>query len=366
MFLRLDEDGSGCVSREEIEGIIESDRQMLQDTLCISNPTEIFDALDVDGSGSLEIDEFCDGIWQVATSKAPIEIKRIEKQVHILREQGKDSARIQASTWRAVETMHRVFEEDVRRQRKVLSRESSGTPPGFSEGMSSGVRHPGRMVVSSGPVTFAPIAPSVLNAPSAPLSPGERLSGLTSNACLTDMQCRVDPTDEPAWVEALTLRLQRSLREAAQEAVGAASSTSLPDTFEPLLLAMAVSMQKLMAALERLSKPISSLQAVSALKPHAASVLHRAALNQLETDDGVADASLAGSRDLRGAASFEQHARAISVDYEDAQPFFAALEALDQLELGQAACESALALDSPGADNADGVPDSALVSMAGT
>merc|ERR1719223_856355 len=54
LFRRLDEDGSGNVSREEISTITEVDRQLLQSMMSINDPMEIFDALDINGSGTLD------------------------------------------------------------------------------------------------------------------------------------------------------------------------------------------------------------------------------------------------------------------------------------------------------------------------
>eukprot|EP00927_Polykrikos_kofoidii_P043873 TRINITY_DN37979_c0_g1_i1.p1 TRINITY_DN37979_c0_g1~~TRINITY_DN37979_c0_g1_i1.p1 ORF type:complete len:778 (-),score=131.77 TRINITY_DN37979_c0_g1_i1:71-2404(-) len=87
IFIRLDEDDSGEVSRREIEHISEEDQNLLTELLAVSNPIEIFDALDVDGSGDLAIDEFIDGVWQVSVSNAPIELKRVEKHVEAMRRQ---------------------------------------------------------------------------------------------------------------------------------------------------------------------------------------------------------------------------------------------------------------------------------------
>lgn len=87
MFERLDEDGSGRLSMEELEQITDEDRRTLHGQLTVGDPQEIFLALDVDDDGQLGIDEFCDGIWQVAVSKAPIELMRIEKQVNAIRAQ---------------------------------------------------------------------------------------------------------------------------------------------------------------------------------------------------------------------------------------------------------------------------------------
>merc|ERR1719486_883688 len=80
MFRNLDDDKSGQVSEDEMAQMSEDDRNLLHSILGMSDPLEIFKQLDVDGSGHLEIDEFCDGVWQVAISKAPIELKRLEKQ----------------------------------------------------------------------------------------------------------------------------------------------------------------------------------------------------------------------------------------------------------------------------------------------
>jgi len=89
VFLRLDEDSSGQLSKDEIVNINEEDKQIFNKLMTISDPLEVFMALDVDGSGEIDIEEFCDGIWQVAVSKAPIEIKKIEKQVSNIREHQK-------------------------------------------------------------------------------------------------------------------------------------------------------------------------------------------------------------------------------------------------------------------------------------
>lgn len=86
MFKRLDCDNSGQVTLDEIANLTDDDKAMLYNALTITDPSEVFAALDVNGGGSLDIDEFCDGIWQLAISNAPIEIKRIEKQVLAIRE----------------------------------------------------------------------------------------------------------------------------------------------------------------------------------------------------------------------------------------------------------------------------------------
>lgn len=84
VFLRLDQDKSGQVSRDEVTGMDQDDLELIK-TLCqIENPLELFDALDVDGSGEIDIDEFCDGIWRISISKTPMEVKKIEKHAQQL------------------------------------------------------------------------------------------------------------------------------------------------------------------------------------------------------------------------------------------------------------------------------------------
>eukprot|EP00929_Paragymnodinium_shiwhaense_P074750 TRINITY_DN38258_c1_g2_i1.p1 TRINITY_DN38258_c1_g2~~TRINITY_DN38258_c1_g2_i1.p1 ORF type:complete len:731 (-),score=147.44 TRINITY_DN38258_c1_g2_i1:556-2748(-) len=97
VFERLDEDNSGEVSRDEIATICDEDRDVLQELMGSADPVEIFDALDVDGSGDLGIEEFIDGIWQVSISKAPIEVKRMERQVEVMRKQLWQIGQIQTS-----------------------------------------------------------------------------------------------------------------------------------------------------------------------------------------------------------------------------------------------------------------------------
>lgn len=87
IFKRLDTDGSGYLTREEIMKISEEDKQIFHETLAFGNPIIVFDALDADDSGYVSVQEFCDGIWNVAISNSPIEIKRMEKQVDHIRKQ---------------------------------------------------------------------------------------------------------------------------------------------------------------------------------------------------------------------------------------------------------------------------------------
>eukprot|EP00927_Polykrikos_kofoidii_P021793 TRINITY_DN20534_c0_g1_i3.p1 TRINITY_DN20534_c0_g1~~TRINITY_DN20534_c0_g1_i3.p1 ORF type:complete len:689 (-),score=87.53 TRINITY_DN20534_c0_g1_i3:28-2040(-) len=87
IFMRLDNDGSGHLSRFELTRITQEDREMLSNLMAANDPQEIFDAMDVDGDDQVCIDEFIDAVWQVCVSEAPIEIKRMDKQIALLRQE---------------------------------------------------------------------------------------------------------------------------------------------------------------------------------------------------------------------------------------------------------------------------------------
>lgn len=87
MFLRLDQDGSGHLSREEVQNIHPTDMEQLTKALNIKTPMEVFQTLDVDGSGELSITEFFDGTLDLLmnnTDKNVMHVKRMEKQVETM------------------------------------------------------------------------------------------------------------------------------------------------------------------------------------------------------------------------------------------------------------------------------------------
>ena len=47
---------------------------------------ELFEILDTDGGGSVSVDEFCDEMVKLATSKLPMEEVRMLKQMSIIRQ----------------------------------------------------------------------------------------------------------------------------------------------------------------------------------------------------------------------------------------------------------------------------------------
>ena len=54
---------------------------------------EVFDTIDIDGSGEIELDEFINGIQQISLSMQPTEDFRQTKIVHLMKQQTKDLVR---------------------------------------------------------------------------------------------------------------------------------------------------------------------------------------------------------------------------------------------------------------------------------
>ncbi|CAD7936633.1 unnamed protein product [Amoebophrya sp. A120] len=82
IFVLLDRDGSGEISKEELLEGLETNPEIeveLQHFLGNESPVQLFDTLDVDGDNSVGIDEFCDLMRERVTSEAPIELTKVLK-----------------------------------------------------------------------------------------------------------------------------------------------------------------------------------------------------------------------------------------------------------------------------------------------
>lgn len=86
LFFRLDVDMSGQLSKEELENIDPRDMKHLKEALGGRDmtPVQVFAALDVDRSGEISIDEFFDGIRDLALYRVDMDQKRMEKQVETI------------------------------------------------------------------------------------------------------------------------------------------------------------------------------------------------------------------------------------------------------------------------------------------
>mmetsp|Transcript_19269 Transcript_19269/g.48198 ORF Transcript_19269/g.48198 Transcript_19269/m.48198 type:complete len:181 (+) Transcript_19269:1-543(+) len=84
MFMELDADGSGEISKEEMVDGLESNPEMridLEHFLGALDPVQLFEVLNVDGEGQVSITEFCDHLCERVTSEAPIEMTKVLKIV---------------------------------------------------------------------------------------------------------------------------------------------------------------------------------------------------------------------------------------------------------------------------------------------
>eukprot|EP00931_Biecheleriopsis_adriatica_P047453 TRINITY_DN27358_c0_g1_i1.p1 TRINITY_DN27358_c0_g1~~TRINITY_DN27358_c0_g1_i1.p1 ORF type:complete len:624 (-),score=124.17 TRINITY_DN27358_c0_g1_i1:10-1881(-) len=98
MFHRIDEDGSGELTKDELTEASDADKAFIFSCTDIEDPLEFFDMVDVDKTGAVDIDEFCEGIWQAVVSKAPIEVRRMEKVINSVRKEVKACLKAQRET----------------------------------------------------------------------------------------------------------------------------------------------------------------------------------------------------------------------------------------------------------------------------
>merc|ERR1719203_1901882 len=80
MFKELDPDGSGDISLREILAAPPETKEALQQISNMDDVVELFHVLDYDGSGALEVDEFCDGLLKAQNEHRPMELLRIMQQ----------------------------------------------------------------------------------------------------------------------------------------------------------------------------------------------------------------------------------------------------------------------------------------------
>jgi len=81
LFRDLDTDGSGMLDFEELENGPPDVKERLGMIIDLADLRRIFDTLDYDRSGQLEIAEFCEGLLKVQEGK-PLELTTIIRQCH--------------------------------------------------------------------------------------------------------------------------------------------------------------------------------------------------------------------------------------------------------------------------------------------
>eukprot|EP00929_Paragymnodinium_shiwhaense_P058889 TRINITY_DN29497_c0_g1_i2.p1 TRINITY_DN29497_c0_g1~~TRINITY_DN29497_c0_g1_i2.p1 ORF type:complete len:391 (-),score=70.05 TRINITY_DN29497_c0_g1_i2:212-1384(-) len=87
LFYKLDAQGSGMVGANEMLNLDFNELQKLAEMTGISDPRELFRMIDLEDIGQLDIDEFCEGLWQMIVDKVPVETRRMQKRIELVTEQ---------------------------------------------------------------------------------------------------------------------------------------------------------------------------------------------------------------------------------------------------------------------------------------
>jgi len=127
MFHDIDTDKSGDITIDEISSIGWDVRERMASCFETDDMVELFEMLDIDGSGHIKIDEFCDQLVKLVTSDTPVENIRVMKQISLLRHEVNELAFTQS---RASQLQN--MEESIAEVRRLLvnmNRSSPDTPP---------------------------------------------------------------------------------------------------------------------------------------------------------------------------------------------------------------------------------------------
>jgi len=84
-FHEMDLDDNGTITMEEVAQSDQNSREELMKVLNADSVQEVFDMLDVDGNGEVDIDEFIEGIVRVVTTTQPVEFICVMKQLGLNR-----------------------------------------------------------------------------------------------------------------------------------------------------------------------------------------------------------------------------------------------------------------------------------------
>merc|ERR1712008_592193 len=108
MFRKMDKDGDGTLTLRELERAPKKIKEDLEQYLQQSDSLiELFEMIDVDESGEVDIEEFCDGIAKLVNSEAPIElvlrrdVKEIKGGGSLARQSSMETSRRSTTSLRA-------------------------------------------------------------------------------------------------------------------------------------------------------------------------------------------------------------------------------------------------------------------------
>jgi len=82
-FNQLDTDGTGTLTRKEVEECAPHFPKAIRDLVTKEDMDYLFDVLDEDGSGEVEMQEFLECIFNLATSDVPLEMQKMHKMVSV-------------------------------------------------------------------------------------------------------------------------------------------------------------------------------------------------------------------------------------------------------------------------------------------
>jgi len=102
IFHRVDIDGSGLVTSCEFLKLSDEDLHEVITLSGINEPAKLFQMIDLDDSGGLDIDEFCEGLWHIMVDKVPMETRRLERRVELMYERMRLSKRTEICLLEAV------------------------------------------------------------------------------------------------------------------------------------------------------------------------------------------------------------------------------------------------------------------------
>eukprot|EP00927_Polykrikos_kofoidii_P040610 TRINITY_DN34676_c0_g1_i1.p1 TRINITY_DN34676_c0_g1~~TRINITY_DN34676_c0_g1_i1.p1 ORF type:complete len:622 (-),score=119.09 TRINITY_DN34676_c0_g1_i1:86-1951(-) len=215
MLVKQDDGESGKVSRGEISKISQKvdqqDMAMLCQSMRVTGLTEIFETLNVEKSNKIPIQEFCDGIWQDLTSKSPLQLKRMQKQVEAIHFRLKSDSAIE-------QAMQDVISELTTLKDKLCNSSGAYSPPPSVS--SSGLHDFGDK-----PSKHLPAVAAVEDGMPRPPSPRKVASAKASLD--KGPQHKRNSLSRPVWAKDIAKEIAAELRGLLSER-GSASNISTP------------------------------------------------------------------------------------------------------------------------------------------
>jgi Ca2+-binding EF-hand superfamily protein len=87
MFLALDSDGSGTLDKDEVLNAPEDVKNELSKCVPSDDLGLLFEMIDVDGGGEIDVEEFITGLSQIALSNQPMDEIRQSKMIEIMKKE---------------------------------------------------------------------------------------------------------------------------------------------------------------------------------------------------------------------------------------------------------------------------------------